>query len=84
MKNIRFTILFIWLSIYSVSAQINDVITFSINDIVIDTIGNYSKLSMPGCFYTDVIGYPFFRICNSEAVRPAFAMRDETKTTLKT
>lgn len=58
MKNIRFTILFIWLSIYSVSAQINDVITFSINDIEIDTIGNYSKLSMPGCSYTDVIGYP--------------------------
>ncbi len=27
---------------------------------------------------------PFFRICNSEAVRPAFAMRDETKTIVKT
>lgn len=58
MKNIRFTILFIWLSIYSVSAQINDVITFSINDIEVDIIGDYSKISMPKCSYTDVIGYP--------------------------
>ena len=58
MKNIKFTILFIWLSIYSASAQINDVITFSINDIEIDTIEGYSKLSMPECSYTDVIGYP--------------------------
>ena len=39
MKNIKLTILFIWLAIYSVSAQINDVITFSINDIEIDSDG---------------------------------------------
>ena len=46
MKSVRFTILFIWLSIFSVNAQINDTITFSINDLEIDTVGDYLKLSM--------------------------------------
>lgn len=58
MKNIRLTILFIWLSIFTVNAQINDAITFSINDLEIDTVGDYLKLSMPDCSYTDIIGYP--------------------------
>ena len=58
MKSVRFTILFIWLSIFSVNAQINDTITFSINDLEIDTVGDYLKLSMPDCSYTDIIGYP--------------------------
>jgi hypothetical protein len=57
MKNIKLTILFVWFSI-TINAQINDVITFSINDIKIDTIGDYQKLSMPDCSYTDIIGYP--------------------------
>lgn len=40
---------------------------------------------LPVLYYSFIIPYnPFFQICNSEAVRPAFAMRDETKTTLKT
>ena len=58
MKSIRITILFVWLSVFTVNAQINDAITFSINDLEIDTIGDYLKLSMLGCSYTDIIGYP--------------------------
>ena len=40
--------------------------------------------SYNGTSIESYIQIPFSRICNSEAVRPAFAMRDETKTTLKT
>ncbi len=58
MKNIRLTILFVWLSIFTINAQIYDDITFSINDIKIDTIGDYLKLSMLDCSYMDIIGYP--------------------------
>ena len=40
--------------------------------------------SYNGTSIESYIQIPFFRICNSEAVRPAFAMRDETKTSSKT
>ena len=58
MKHVRLTTLFIWLSMYCANAQINDTITFSVNDLVIDTVGAYLKLSMPDCSYIDSIGYP--------------------------
>lgn len=58
MKNIRLTILFAWFSILTANAQINDALSFSINDLEIDTVEGYLKLSMPECSHIDTIGYP--------------------------
>ncbi|MCR4848199.1 MAG: hypothetical protein K5920_05070 [Bacteroidales bacterium] len=57
-KKTTLIVLFFWLSNYSVNAQINDTITFSINDILIDTLGNFIKVEIPDCSFTDIVGCP--------------------------
>lgn len=58
MKNIKLALLFVWLSILTANAQINDALSFSINDLEIDTVEGYLKLSLPDCSNIDTIGYP--------------------------
>jgi hypothetical protein len=43
---------------YQASSQVNDTLTFSLNDVTFDTIGSYVRPALAGCHYTDVIGAP--------------------------
>ncbi|HOX77552.1 MAG TPA: hypothetical protein PLW31_05885 [Bacteroidales bacterium] len=56
---IRFFIaIIVALFAFQANSQVNDTLTFSLNDVTFDTIGSYVRPVLAGCHYTDVVGAP--------------------------
>ena len=58
MKRILLIIIISFVLFPSLKAQINDIVTFSLDDVVIDTVGIYTRVSMLDCSTIDSVGHP--------------------------